>query len=392
MSDSGPAPAAAAGRHASAVAAFPSAGSIHPAPAAAAAVAAAAVAGAPEGCSFSGDSRSSRLRRMFASFQRAAPSPRRAVHPVDHDSLATTSAAPSRPLHHAPKQQGTEDCRTGSASSAGDRDTEDVDEEEGGAGGIDADEIDLLYRTDGTVGRGGKLETIRGETGHADDGSNRVAEGSFSNRGAASTTSKEQQQQVIAARAEVYERYGQWFEELRGTSALTLWFAVAVVLNAALPAALLGAQKGQNIQPESSEAKAMNLALLCVKGAYAVLLTCLWPYRSWIVLAVETVSSWLETIVCGCLVGLQWSSNSHQSLQDAMVVCEVLLLGIQVAAMSLMVVLPSVLGVCEAWRTMRKHKQCKRLAAAEAASATGEGVVLALHESKTSKHDSRADK
>ena len=36
--------------------------------------------------------------------------------------------------------------------------------------------------------------------------------------------------------------------------------------------------------------------------------------------------------MCGCLVGLQWSSNSHHNFQDAMVVCEVLLLGMQVSA------------------------------------------------------------
>ena len=105
------------------------------------------------------------------------------------------------------------------------------------------------------------------------------------------TLSKERQQQVLTSRAEVYERYGQWFEELRGAHALTLWFAVAVVLNAALPAVLLGAQKGQNIQPGSMAAKAMNLSLLGVKAAYALLLTCLWPYRSWVVLAVEVSRS-----------------------------------------------------------------------------------------------------
>ena len=46
----------------------------------------------------------------------------------------------------------------------------------------------------------------------------------------------------------------------------------------------------------------------------------------------QTISSWLEAAVCGCLVGLQWSSDRHHSFQGAMALCEVLLLIIQVGA------------------------------------------------------------
>ena len=86
---------------------------------------------------------------------------------------------------------------------------------------------------------------------------------------------------------EVYERYGQLFEELRGTRWTALCFGVLTLINSVIPSVLLGIQKGARMAPRSRAAKAANIALLCAKGTYAVALTGIWPFTNWVVVTAE---------------------------------------------------------------------------------------------------------
>ncbi len=52
--------------------------------------------------------------------------------------------------------------------------------------------------------------------------------------------------------------------------------------------------------------------------------------------------SWLEAIVCACLVALQWTNG--KAVKDAMMTCEVLVLVLSIMSMQLTVVLPAVLA------------------------------------------------
>jgi hypothetical protein len=95
----------------------------------------------------------------------------------------------------------------------------------------------------------------------------------------------------LAMQVEVYERYGQLFEELRGTRTTALCFGFITLLNSVVPSVLLGIQKGAGMAPSSTAAKAANTALLCAKGLYALALTGIWPFSSMVVVTAEVSSS-----------------------------------------------------------------------------------------------------
>ena len=258
------------------------------APGGAFATAAAAAAATDGSAVATGSSSSSRFRNAVT---RASPSSWRTVHPLDHSQSATSTDASAPGSPHPQKQQQNQQQDDFKTSSHANGQLARMS----AASPLSNGEAGRAHKTASSVASDGDEDIEDDVVGEGDvqlvyNGKHRItADGHRGSKGDMrdAAVSKEERQQALTSRAEVYERYGPWFEELRGAHALTLWFALAVVLNAAMPAVLLGAQKGQNIQPGSTAAKAMNLSLLGVKAAYALLLTCLWPYRSWMVLMVE---------------------------------------------------------------------------------------------------------
>lgn len=168
------------------------------------------------------------------------------------------------------------------------------------------------------------------------------------------------QKQRLAACVEVHDRFGPLFEQLRGSNKWMLFFTVLTLANAVLPALLLGIQQGAHMPPQSAAAKAANITLLCAKTVYALLLTYLRPYRNRLVQVVEVVTSWLEVLVCCGLVGLQWSLARNHSLHDSMLVCEVLVLALQVVGMLLIVVVPGLIDMRLSIRQRRYREQQPR--------------------------------
>ncbi len=75
-----------------------------------------------------------------------------------------------------------------------------------------------------------------------------------------------------------------------------------IVLNAIVPSVLLGIQSGSGMAPGSTAALAANSALLGVKVLYALYMTLVLPYINVVLIAAECLCTWLEVAVCACMV------------------------------------------------------------------------------------------
>ncbi|GIL44952.1 hypothetical protein Vafri_2394 [Volvox africanus] len=146
---------------------------------------------------------------------------------------------------------------------------------------------------------------------------------------------------------ELYERYGQLFEEMKGRRFYAVTFQVAIVCNAVIPAVLLGAQKGAQMEPYSTATRGTIIALLVCKALFAFYMTLALPYSNVVTMGAELFCAWLEAAVCACLVGLQWIHRSEPSLSDAMLGCEITVFALQIVRVALTTVMPTILAIHE---------------------------------------------
>ncbi|KAG2494222.1 hypothetical protein HYH03_007578 [Edaphochlamys debaryana] len=153
---------------------------------------------------------------------------------------------------------------------------------------------------------------------------------------------------------EVYERYGQLFEEMRGTRLQAVAFQGALLFNAIVPSVLIGIQLGGDMQPHSAGARGSNIALLACKAVFAAYATLVMPYSNAVTQAAEVGCAWLEAGVCGCLVGLQWREGAGFS--DAMMACEAVVLAIQILRVQLTTIIPTLLLLRAWWRSPERRR------------------------------------
>lgn len=130
---------------------------------------------------------------------------------------------------------------------------------------------------------------------------------------------------------EVYERYGVFFEDFKGTTKLTITFFVASLLNMIIPAILLGIQSGGNMTPQTHAARITNILLLIVKAAYAIYIIAVRPFYNLVVVVTESGCAWLEAGLAACILALQYRSKDEGPIDDAMEVCAMAIMALQVS-------------------------------------------------------------
>eukprot|EP00198_Chlamydomonas_reinhardtii_P002279 XP_001691615.1 predicted protein [Chlamydomonas reinhardtii] len=171
-------------------------------------------------------------------------------------------------------------------------------------------------------------------------------------------------------RVEVYERYGQLFEEFRGGKIAAATFQGALLANAIVPAVLLAVQAGADMAAGSRGAKATNIALLCVKALFAIYMSAVLPFSNAITMTAELVCSWLEAAVCAGLVALQWYAGA-KGISSAMAVCEVLVIALQILRILLTSAIPCIIVVWE-WSRIHCCLRCRRR---KSGSGTGPAAI-----------------
>ncbi|KXZ51023.1 hypothetical protein GPECTOR_14g263 [Gonium pectorale] len=163
-------------------------------------------------------------------------------------------------------------------------------------------------------------------------------EGAGRNKAAAAPAEAE----IKLRSCEVHERYGQLFEDMRGTKLQVITFQLALLFNAVVPAVLLGIQAGGAMRPQSTAARAANIALFLSKLLYAGYMTVVLPYFNVFTLTAELSCAWLEAAVCACLVALQWSEK--ETIGNAMSLCEMLVFALQILRVLLTSIIPIIMA------------------------------------------------
>ncbi|GLI64829.1 hypothetical protein VaNZ11_008133 [Volvox africanus] len=178
---------------------------------------------------------------------------------------------------------------------------------------------------------------------------------------------------LLLQRMEVFERYGLTFEENQGHRKLAMTFYAAFLLNTLLPGALLGMQTGAKLTPGSSAALGVNVALLVFKASYALYVTFIMPYINIVLIGAEVICSWLETVVVMCIVLITVRSGAAtktttaagqstgiKAAGDTMLVCELIVMVIQIFTMFLTAVVPGVMTIFETIRAKLGSRRNER--------------------------------
>lgn len=138
------------------------------------------------------------------------------------------------------------------------------------------------------------------------------------------------------------------------------------MFNTIVPPILLGIQAGGRMAPHTAAARISNILLLIFKASYALYGSILLPFIDVPMMVAELSSAWLETVVCACLVGLQWRET--HDLGDTMMGCEVMLVALQVVTMFVNIVLPCLENVYRWLRRKWRREEAARSATTTPAS------------------------